>query len=145
MVIDINYVLKIDPTMHLLYASFLSCGFTTGFGAPWKETQITKGLIVAVFGLGAIRLGAIKGAQMQRASKIIEVDVNENKAAKGKAFGMTHFINPKDHPNQSVSDMVTGITDGLGVDYCFECTRITSLLKEIIEASKIEIELDELL
>ncbi|GJV67642.1 alcohol dehydrogenase-like 1 protein [Tanacetum coccineum] len=74
---------------------------------------------------------------MQGASKIIGVDVNENKAAKGKAFGMTHFINPKDHPNQSVSDMVRDITDGLGVDYCFECTGIASLLKEIIEASKI--------
>ncbi|GJS30885.1 alcohol dehydrogenase-like 1 protein [Tanacetum coccineum] len=48
---------------------------------------------------------AIKGAQMQGASKIIGVDVNENKAAKGKAFGMTHFINPKDRPKQSVSDM----------------------------------------
>ncbi|GJZ15702.1 ribonuclease H-like domain-containing protein [Tanacetum coccineum] len=74
---------------------------------------------------------------MQGASKIIGVDINENKAAKGKAFGMTHFINPKDHPNQSVSDMVRDITDGLGVDYCFECTGIASLLKEIIEASKI--------
>nr|GEV59996.1 alcohol dehydrogenase-like 1 [Tanacetum cinerariifolium] len=137
MVIDINYVLKIDPKMHLPYASFLSCGFTTGFGAPWKETQITKGSIVAVFGLGAVGLGAIKGAQMQGASIIIGVDINENKAAKGKAFGMTHFINPKDHPNQLVSDMVRDITDGLGVDYCFECTGIASLLKEIIEASKI--------
>ncbi|GJZ53992.1 alcohol dehydrogenase-like 1 protein [Tanacetum coccineum] len=58
--------------------------------------------------------------------------VNENNVAKGKAFGMTNFINPKDHPNQSVSDMVRDITDGLGVDYCFECTGIASLLKEII-------------
>ncbi|GKB64996.1 alcohol dehydrogenase-like 1 protein [Tanacetum coccineum] len=137
MVIDINYVLKIDPKMHLPYASFLSCGFTTGFGASWKETQITEGSVVAVNGLGAVGLGAIKGAQMQGASKIIGIDVNENKAAKGKAFGMTHFINPKDHPNQSVSDIVRDITYGLGVDYCFECTGISSLLKEIIEASKI--------
>ncbi|GKD35878.1 alcohol dehydrogenase-like 1 protein [Tanacetum coccineum] len=114
--------------MHLPYASFLSCGFTTGFGAPWKETQITKGSIVAVFGLGA---------QLQGLQNNWKVIVNENKAAKGKAFGMTHFINPKDHPNQSVSDMVRDITDGLGVDYCFECTGIASLLKEIIEASKI--------
>ncbi|KVI00537.1 Alcohol dehydrogenase GroES-like protein, partial [Cynara cardunculus var. scolymus] len=119
MVIDINYVLKIDPKMPLPYASFLSCGFTTGFGAPWKETPIHKDSSVAVFGLGAVGLGvptlflAIKGAEMQGASKIIGVDINETKSTKGKVFGMTDFINPKDHPNQSVSNLVKDITDGL--------------------------------
>ncbi|XP_024983760.1 alcohol dehydrogenase-like 1 [Cynara cardunculus var. scolymus] len=137
MVIDINYVLKIDPKMPLPYASFLSCGFTTGFGAPWKETPIHKDSSVAVFGLGAVGLGAIKGAEMQGASKIIGVDINETKSTKGKVFGMTDFINPKDHPNQSVSNLVKDITDGLGVDYCFECTGVPSLLNEAIEASKI--------
>ncbi|PWA69594.1 alcohol dehydrogenase 1 [Artemisia annua] len=137
MVIDVNYVLKIDPKMSLPHASLLSCGFTTGFGAPWKEAQVFKGSSVVVFGLGVVGLGAIKGAQMQGASKIIGVDINENKAAKGKVFGMTDFINPKDHPNKSVSDLVKDITDGLGVDYSFECTGVPSLLNEALEASKI--------
>ncbi|PWA97385.1 Alcohol dehydrogenase, C-terminal [Artemisia annua] len=162
MVIDVNYVLKIDPKMCLPHASLLSCGFTTGFGAPWKEAQVSKGSLVVVFGLGVVGLGvpsktftcstyislaikkyilskygAIKGAQMQGASKIIGVDINENKAAKGKVFGMTDFINPKDHPNKSVSDLVKDITDGLGVDYSFECTGVPSLLNEALEASKI--------
>ncbi|KAJ9558600.1 hypothetical protein OSB04_013214 [Centaurea solstitialis] len=137
MVVDINYVLKIDPKMPLPYASFLACGFTTGFGAPWKETPVHTGSSVAVFGLGAVGLGAIKGAQMQGASKIIGVDINESKSTKGKMFGMTDFINPKDHPNRSVSDLVKDITDGLGVDYSFECTGVRSLLNEAIEASKI--------
>ncbi|KAJ9558622.1 hypothetical protein OSB04_013236 [Centaurea solstitialis] len=137
MVVDINYVLKIDPKMPLPYASFLSCGFTTGFGAPWKETPIHAGSSVAVFGLGAVGLGVIKGAQMQGASKIIGVDINETKSMKGKMFGMTDFINPKDYPNRSVSDLVKDITGGLGVDYSFECTGVRSLLNEAIEASKI--------
>ncbi|XP_071701982.1 alcohol dehydrogenase 2-like [Rutidosis leptorrhynchoides] len=136
-VMDINFVLKMDPKMHLPHASFLSCGFTTGFGGPWKEAQAHVGSSVAVFGLGAVGLGAIKGSLMQGASKIIGVDVNENKAAKGKAFGMTDFINPNDHPNQSVSDLVKKITNGLGVDYCFECTGVPSLLNEALESSKI--------
>nr|GEZ73361.1 alcohol dehydrogenase-like 1 [Tanacetum cinerariifolium] len=137
MVIDVNYVLKIDPKMSLPHASLLSCGFTTGFGAPWKEAHVSKGSSVVVFGLGVVGLGAIKGAQMQGASKIIGVDINEKKAAKGKVFGMTDFINPKDHPNKSVSDLVKDITDGLGVDYSFECTGVPSLLNEALEASKI--------
>ena len=74
---------------------------------------------------------------MQGASKIIGVDINETKSKKGKMFGMTDFINPKDHLNRAVSDLVKDITDGQGVDYCFECTGVQSLLNEAIEASKI--------
>nr|GFA22604.1 RNA-directed DNA polymerase, eukaryota [Tanacetum cinerariifolium] len=74
---------------------------------------------------------------MQGASKIIGVDINENKAAKGKVFRMTDFINPKDHPNKSVSDLVKDITYGFSVDYSFECTGVPSLSNEAIEASKI--------
>ncbi|PWA91359.1 alcohol dehydrogenase 1 [Artemisia annua] len=138
-VADCNYVLKINPKISYPHASFLSCGFTTGFGATWRETQVSKGSSVAVFGIGTVGLGVIKGAQLQGASKIIGVDVNQYKAAKGKVFGMTDFINPKDHPDKSVSELVKELTHGLGVDHCFECTGVPSLLNEALEASKIGI------
>ena len=57
MVIDYNYVYKIDPTIPLPHASVLSCGFSTGFGAAWKEAQVKMGSTVAVLGLGAVGLG----------------------------------------------------------------------------------------
>lgn len=57
MVIDVNYVIKVDPKISLPHASLLSCGFTTGLGAPWKEAPVTKGSSVAVFGLGVVGLG----------------------------------------------------------------------------------------
>lgn len=135
-VIDVNYVLKIDPKMPLAHASFLSCGFTTGLGATWKDTDIHKDSSVVVFGLGAVGLGVIKGAQMQGASKIIGVDVNDMKAAKGKVFGMTDFINPQNHPDQLVSSLVKDMTNGLGVDYSFECTGVGPLLSEAVKATK---------
>ncbi|KAF5822686.1 putative alcohol dehydrogenase [Helianthus annuus] len=138
-VIDVNYVIKVDPRVPLPHASFLSCGFTTGLGAPWKETAVTKGSSVAVFGLGVVGLGAIKGAQMQGASTIIGVDINEKKAAIGEAFGMTDFINPRNHPDKSVSDLVKEMTNGLGVDYSFECSGVAPLLNEALEATKIGI------
>ncbi|KAK9058348.1 hypothetical protein SSX86_023189 [Deinandra increscens subsp. villosa] len=139
MVIDANYVIKVDPRVPLSHASFLSCSFTTGLGAPWKEAAVTKGTSVVVLGLGVVGLGVIKGAQIQGASTIIGVDINEKKAAIGEAFGMTDFINPKDHPNKSVSDLVKDMTNGLGVDYSFECTGVQPLLNEALEASKIGI------
>ncbi|XP_071691007.1 alcohol dehydrogenase 2-like [Rutidosis leptorrhynchoides] len=137
MVINVNYLLKIDPEMPIAHASFLSCGFTTGLGATWKESPVHKGSSVVVIGLGAVGLGVIKGAQMQGATKIIGVDVNENKEKKGKVFGMTDFINPQNYPNQRISELVKGMTDGLGADFSFECTGVAPLLNEALEATKV--------
>ena len=38
-------------------ASFLSCGFTIGYGAAWKEAKVEKGSSVVVLGLGPVGLG----------------------------------------------------------------------------------------
>ena len=57
MVVDDNYVVKLDPTISLPHASFLSCGFSTGFGAAWKDAKVESGSTVAVLGLGAVGLG----------------------------------------------------------------------------------------
>ena len=37
--------------------SFLSCSFTIGYRAAWKEAKVEKGSSVAVLGLGAVGLG----------------------------------------------------------------------------------------
>lgn len=56
-VVDAHYIVKIDPRIPLPHASFISCGFATGFGAAWKEAKVQKGNTVAVLGLGAVGLG----------------------------------------------------------------------------------------
>lgn len=135
-VFDSNYLVKVDPKLPLPHASFLSCGFTTGFGSAWRTASVEKGSTVAVLGLGAVGLGAIEGARMQGASKIIGVDLINFKGKKGTAFGMTDFINPQDS-GKSISELVKEATGGLGVDYCFECTGVSSLLSEAIESTKV--------
>ncbi|GER33790.1 alcohol dehydrogenase [Striga asiatica] len=135
-VIEADYAVKVDPRVSLPHASFLCCGFTTGFGSTWREITIHKGSTVAVIGLGAVGLGAVKGAQMQGASKIIGIDINEMKRDKAKKFGITEFINPKSS-DKSVSDLIKEATGGLGVDFCFECTGVPNLLNEAIEGSKV--------
>lgn len=150
MVANVNYLVKlhnwdaaaaaIPPLSH---ASFLSCGFSTGFGVPWKEAKIERGSTVAVIGLGAVGLGAVEGARMQGAARIIGIDNNDMKREKGIAFGMTDFINPDDHHsvhnrdhNKSVSQLIKDSTDGMGVDYCFECTGVAHFINESLEATK---------
>ncbi|PIA39950.1 hypothetical protein AQUCO_02600413v1, partial [Aquilegia coerulea] len=135
-VVNANYIVKFDPRLQLKHASLLSCGFSTGYGGAWKESKIEKGSSVAVFGLGAVGLGAVEGARIMGASKIIGVDLNEWKKEKGEVFGMTDFINPT-KSDKPLSELIKEITAGMGVDYCFECTGAEPLLNEAILSSKI--------
>ncbi|KAK8277322.1 hypothetical protein V6Z12_D10G258700 [Gossypium hirsutum] len=79
MVINLNFLLKIDPKTPLPNATFLSCGFSTGYGAAWKEPMLQNASSVAVFGLGPVGLGAIKGAKSRGAIKVIGIDKNPMK------------------------------------------------------------------
>ncbi|KAJ9185633.1 hypothetical protein P3X46_005239 [Hevea brasiliensis] len=136
-VVNVNYIVKIDSSISLPHASFISCGFSTGFGAAWKEAEVEKGSSVAVFGLGAVGLGVVEGARIAGAQKIIGMDKNGMKKEKGQAFGMTDFINPNDSCDKSVSELIRDLTCGKGVDYCFECTGVASLIDEALLSLKI--------
>ncbi|KAJ0079003.1 hypothetical protein Patl1_23711 [Pistacia atlantica] len=133
MVINAYYVLKLDPSIaNFSHVSFLSCGFSTGFGAAWKEFNVENGSSVAVLGLGAV----VNGARMQGAAKIIGVDKNKWKKEKGEVFGMTDFINPSES-DKSVSELIKEITNGMGVDCSFECTGVATLANEALESTKL--------
>ncbi|KAH6835850.1 hypothetical protein C2S53_012532 [Perilla frutescens var. hirtella] len=135
-VVESNLVVKVDPRISLPHASLLSCGFTTGYGAAWKELKVEKGSTVAVIGLGAVGLGAAKASQILGASKIFGIDINEMKRDKARALGVTDFINPK-HFDKPVSELIHEATGGLGVDYCIECTGTPALLNEAIASTRV--------
>ncbi|GMJ12219.1 hypothetical protein like AT1G22430 [Hibiscus trionum] len=135
-VVNAKYVVKVDPCIPLSHASFLSCGYSTGFGAAWKEAKVKQGSSVAVFGLGSVGLGAVEGARIQGASKIIGIDKNPRRKEKGQVLGMTDFINPQDS-DKSISESVRELTGGKGVDYSLECTGVIPLLNEAIESTKV--------
>ncbi|XP_028778449.1 alcohol dehydrogenase-like 2 [Neltuma alba] len=136
MVTEENYLVKVDPNIDPAHAAFISCGFSTGFGAVWKEAKVESGSSVAVFGLGGVGLGAISTAKMMGATKIIGIDKNEMKKEKGEAFGMTDFINPN-ASDKSASELVKELSGGMGVDYSFECTGAAPCLTEALQATKL--------
>ena len=45
----------------------------------------------------------------------------------GKQFGLTDFVNPKDH-EKPIEDILLEMTGGLGLDYTFECCGIPSCM-----------------
>ncbi len=109
---------------------YIGCGVTTGVGAVVFDAKVEAGSTVAVFGLGGIGLNVIQGAKMVGASRIIGIDLNENKKELATQFGMTDFINPAKVKN--VVEAITDLTNG-GVDYSFECIGKTDVMRQALE------------
>ena len=109
---------------------YIGCGVTTGVGAVINTAKVRPGSNVAVFGLGGIGLNVLQGARMVGADKIIGVDLNPEREAMARKFGMTHFINPKVTPD--VVAAITELTDG-GVDYSFECIGNVNVMRQALE------------
>ena len=109
---------------------YIGCGVTTGVGAVIFSAKVEAGANVVVFGLGGIGLNVLQGAKMVGADKIIGVDLNPEREAMARRFGMTHFVNPKDVPN--VVDAIVQLTDG-GADYSFECIGNTTTMRQALE------------
>ena len=109
---------------------YIGCGVTTGVGAVLFTAKVEAGANVVVFGLGGIGLNVIQGAKLVGADKIIGIDLNPAREAMARRFGMTHFLNPKQHPN--LVDAIQQLTDG-GADYSFECIGNTTTMRQALE------------
>ncbi len=110
---------------------YIGCGVTTGIGAVINTAKVEPGANVVVFGLGGIGLNVLQGARMVGANKIIGVDLNPEREALGRKFGMTHFVNPKEVKGDLVPYLVD-LTDG-GADYSFECIGNVDVMRQALE------------
>ncbi|KAI4901811.1 hypothetical protein NFI96_026351, partial [Prochilodus magdalenae] len=110
---------KIHPDAPLDKVCLLGCGVATGYGAALNTGKVEAGSSCAVFGLGAVGLAAVMGCKAAGASRIIGIDINPDKREIGKTFGVTEFVNPKEH-SKPIQEVLMEMTRG-GLDYCFEC------------------------
>ena len=113
-------------------ACYIGCGVTTGVGAVVNTAKVEPGANCVVFGLGGIGLNVIQGLKMVGADMIVGVDINPDREAWGRKFGMTHFVNPKAIDGDVVAHLVA-LTDG-GADYTFDCTGNTAVMRQALEA-----------
>ena len=124
-------VAKVSPEAPLEKVCLLGCGITTGIGAVLNTAKVEPGSTIAVFGLGGVGLSVIQGGVMAKASRIIAVDINADKAEMAKQLGATDFVNPKDH-DAPIQDVIVDLTDG-GVDYSFEAVGNVNLMRAALE------------
>jgi len=111
---------------------YIGCGVTTGVGAVIWTAKVWPGANVVVFGLGGIGLNVIQGARMAGADKIIGVDLNPDREAMARRFGLTHFVNPDQIGRDKVVQAIMDLTGG-GADFSFECIGNIHTMRQALE------------
>ncbi|PHH53088.1 S-(hydroxymethyl)glutathione dehydrogenase [Ceratocystis fimbriata CBS 114723] len=131
-VADIS-VVAVQPEAPMDRTCLLGCGITTGYGAARITAKVEEGSNVAVFGAGCVGLSVVQGAVMNKAGKIIVVDINPAKEEWARKFGATDFVNPTQLQGQTVAEKLIEMTDG-GCDYTFDCTGNVNVMRAALEA-----------
>jgi len=124
---------KLRDDAPLDVVSLLGCGVATGLGAVWNNANVEPGSTVGVFGLGAVGLAVIQGAQMRGASRIFAIDVNSSKFDMAKQLGATDCVNPTEY-DKPIQQVLVGMTQW-GIDYTFDCTGNTNVMRAALEAA----------
>ncbi|HEY1720661.1 MAG TPA: NAD(P)-dependent alcohol dehydrogenase [Magnetospirillaceae bacterium] len=122
-------VIKVADDAPIEMLGPLGCGVITGAGAIINSLQVGAGKSVAVFGTGSVGLSAIMAAKLIGASKIIAVDLRDERLSLARELGATHTVNPG---KESTPDAIKAIT-GVGVDFTLETTALMPILRQAIE------------
>ncbi|XP_049486000.1 alcohol dehydrogenase 6-like, partial [Panthera uncia] len=119
-------VAKIDAAAPMDKVSIISCEVSTGYGAAVNSAKVTRGSTCVVFGLGGVGSAIVMGCKASGASRIIGVDINEEKFPRARALGVTDCLNPR-NLKKPVQQVVMEMTR-VGVDFAFEAIGLSDTM-----------------
>jgi len=122
---------KVDARARPEAAGLLGCGVMAGLGAAMFTGNIGRGDTVAVFGCGGVGDGAIAGARLAGARRIIGIDIDAKKLDWAKEFGATHTV---DASKEDPVEAVRALTDGIGADVCIEAVGNATVMEQAFYA-----------
>jgi S-(hydroxymethyl)glutathione dehydrogenase / alcohol dehydrogenase len=123
---------KVNPEAPLDVICTLACGATTGVGAALYIANVEPGSTCAVFGAGLVGLGAVAGARLAGAERILAIDLSDERLEHARRQGATHTL--KGGPD--VVDQILEMTGGFGADYTFEATGIVAVMRQAVESAR---------
>lgn len=129
-IVHTNNLIKVSREADLRLIGPLGCGLLTGFGTVVNGLKPKIASSIAVFGTGAVGLGALMTAKINGCSTIIAIDIHDNRLETARQLGATHTINSR---TENLSECIAEITGGLGVDYSVDTTGISSVMKASVE------------
>jgi S-(hydroxymethyl)glutathione dehydrogenase / alcohol dehydrogenase len=123
---------KVDPEAPLDVICTLACGATTGIGAALYIAKVEPGSTCVVFGAGLVGLGAVAGARLSGAERIVAVDLSEDRLEHARRQGATHTL----VGGPDTVDRILEMTDGFGADYTFEATGNVGVMRQAVESAR---------
>jgi S-(hydroxymethyl)glutathione dehydrogenase/alcohol dehydrogenase len=123
---------KINPEAPLDHACLFACGLSTGLGAAINTAQVSAGSTCVVFGAGMVGLGAVAGARLQGAERIVCVDLSEERLELARGQGATDLMLGGPDTVERILEM----TGGFGADYTFEATGNVKVMAQAVEAAR---------
>jgi alcohol dehydrogenase len=102
-------------------AVMLSDIVPTGFEIGVRNGRTKPGDVVAVVGAGPVGLSVIMTAGLYGASRIISIDLDDNRLEQAKTLGATDSVNSG---GAGWKDEVYAMTDGMGVDVAIEAVGV---------------------
>ena len=122
--------IKVDKDLPLDILCTLGCGFQTGAGTVLNVLKPRIGASVCVFGVGSVGLaGIMAAANFTPATKIIAVDVVDERLEMAKSLGATHTINSK---GKDVVELINAITGDEGIDCGMDATGLIPVIESMI-------------
>lgn len=129
MVVHENNLVRMDRPIPHEVACILGCGILAGAGAVLNASKVEAGSTVAVFGCGGLGLAAIQAAVVAGATRIIAVDVTDDKLASAVEMGATDTV------NSATSDPVEAIRALIGgANYVFDFVGRAEVTKQAYES-----------
>ncbi len=123
---------KVSPEAPLDRACLFACGLSTGLGAAINTAKVREGSTCVVFGAGMVGLGAVAGARLQGAERIICVDLSDDRLELARGQGATEVVKGGDQ----VVEWILSETDGFGADYTFEATGNVAVMRQAVESAR---------
>jgi len=123
---------NISKEAPLDHACLFACGLSTGLGAAIYTAKVEPGTTCVVFGAGMVGLGAVAGARLQGAERIICVDLSDDRLelARGQGATDTWTAGP------DTVERILEETGGFGADYTFEATGLVSVMQQAVESAR---------
>jgi S-(hydroxymethyl)glutathione dehydrogenase/alcohol dehydrogenase len=123
---------KISPDAAPEMACLFACGLSTGLGAAMYTAKVEAGSTCVVFGAGLVGLGAVAGARLQGAGRIVCVDLSEDRLELARGQGATDVM----VGGEGAVERILEMTGGFGADYTFEATGNVKVMRQAVESAR---------
>ncbi|RXT51237.1 alcohol dehydrogenase [Bosea sp. Tri-44] len=115
-VVSRRSVVRVTQDIDPVHAALFGCAVMTGVGTVVNTCRVRPGQTVAVVGLGGVGLSSVLGALASGASRVVAIDLSEDKLALARGLGATDTFVASD---PDVVEQVRAELNG-GVDHAIE-------------------------